>query len=111
MINIIDRCISTTINQRRNNLNKYEIPETTVATDEEILDFIISIPCFDTKLKDFIIGNLPLEAIIISQTWENEFIKKCMEWRGSAEWLKTDLPNLTNIRNSEKVRNFLTLPY
>ncbi|MGG9970586.1 hypothetical protein ACQ33O_02230 [Ferruginibacter sp. SUN002] len=109
LINIIDRCISTTISQRRTNLNKYEMPEATVATDEEILDFIISIPYFDTKLKDFIIGNLPMQAVIISQTWENEFIKKCMEWRGSKEWMHTDVSSFNS--DKEQHKSFLMLPY
>ncbi|MES2430015.1 MAG: hypothetical protein V4556_03700 [Bacteroidota bacterium] len=110
LINIIDRCISTTIHQRRTNLNKYEAPETTVATDEEILDFIVAIPYFDTKLKDFIIGNLPMQAVIISQTWENEFIKKCMEWRGSQEWMQANASLLNNLQKQIN-RNSLTLPY
>ena len=84
-----------------------------VPTDEEVLDFIISIPYFDDRLKDFLIGNLGETTIIISQSWENEFIIKTKLWADSMDWLhgndrflKAPMPDSINTE-----RRFLSLPY
>lgn len=88
LINVIERQVNKTIAFRRH----YPI-ETLIeeyynnATNEEIVDFIFSIPFFDIKLKDFLLGNVDLQNIIISQTWENEFIKKCKGWSEDIRWL------------------------
>lgn len=84
-----------------------------VATDEEILEFIHSIPYFDTGLKDFIIGNIAVRTIIISQAWENEFILKCNAWAESFEWLHGDDRFLSDkhLDNIKRSTAFLTLPY
>ena len=83
------------------------------ATDEEVLDFIITIPYFDVKLKDFLLGNLAEDTIIISQNWENEFIKNTMLWAESFEWLHGNDYFLSEAHTSGINRNksFLTLPY
>lgn len=82
------------------------------ATDEEVLDFIISIPYFDQKLKDFLLGNLADNTIIISQTWENEFIKNVKLWAESFEWLHGNDYFLSeaHVSGINKDRKFLTLP-
>ena len=81
-------------------------------TDEEVLDFIISIPYFDDRLKDFLIGNLGDSTIIISQSWENEFIVKTRLWAESFEWLHGNDQLLSEPGNSNnKERKFLSLPY
>ena len=110
LINIIERCVNTTIYLRRNISVESVASETIAVTDEEIVDFIISIPFFDTKLKDFIIGNLS-DQTIISQAWENEFIKKCISWATSKEWLQNDISFVKDIYNKQRVGVFLTLPY
>ena len=82
-------------------------------TDEEVLDFIITIPYFDQKLKDFLLGNLAEDTIIISQTWENEFIKRARLWAESFEWLhgNDDFLSKTPVGEVNKEKVFLTLPY
>ena len=83
------------------------------ATDEEVLDFIISIPYFDERLKDFLLGNLIEDTIIISQSWENEFIKNTLLWAESFEWLHGNDYFLSeaHISGINKEGMFLTLPY
>jgi hypothetical protein len=87
LVDIIVRQVGKTIALRRNNPAEKLMPEYCEATDEEIVDFIFSIPYFDIKLKDFLLGNVDLHNIIISQTWENEFIKKCSHWAEDMHWL------------------------
>ena len=97
--------------QSKKHLGDAELPS--FPTDEEVLDFIISIPYFDDRLKDFLIGNLGETTIIISQSWENEFIIKTRLWAESIDWLHGNdrflkAPNL-EVNNTE--RRFLSLPY
>src|SRR4051794_35178247 len=80
----INRSIDIHRNSKRNAF--YYEPHPT-ATDEEILDFIHTIPYLDLNLKNFLVGNLSEETIIISQTWEIEFLKKTVSWAESFEWL------------------------
>ncbi|UEG50533.1 hypothetical protein LK994_03495 [Ferruginibacter lapsinanis] len=110
LVNIIERCINTTIYLRRNISIESVSHETIAVTDEEIVDFIISIPYFDIKLKDFIVGN-ESDQTIISQTWENEFIKKCIAWATNEEWLKNDISFVKSIYRKEREGNCLSLPY
>ena len=111
---IIFRKISETIDIHRQS-KKYQTDNEPyqIATDAEVLDFIISIPYFDDKLKDFLIGNLVEHTIIISQSWENEFIKKTKLWVESFEWLHGDNKffNATSSSEANKEGVFLTLPY
>lgn len=83
------------------------------ATDEEVLDFIITIPYFDVKLKDFLLGNLAEDTIIISQNWENEFIKNTKLWAESFDWLHGNDYFLSEAYTSgnNKDKHFLSLPY
>ena len=83
------------------------------ATDEEVLDFIITIPYFDVKLKDFLLGNLSEDTIIISQSWENEFLKNTKLWAESFEWLHGNDYFLSEAHTSgiNKDKHFLSLPY
>lgn len=84
-----------------------------VPTDEEVLDFIITIPYFDDKLKDFLIGNLKETTVITSQAWENEFIRKTNCWAKSLEWLHGEDPDVTRLHreNAQSHFSFLSLPY
>mgnify|MGYP000846103509 CR=1 FL=1 len=110
LVSIIERCVNTTIYLRRNISIESVSNETIAVTDEEIVDFIVSIPYFDTKLKDFIVGN-ESDQTIISQAWENEFIKKCIAWATNEDWLRNNISFVKNIYNTEKNKNALTLPY
>jgi len=111
---IIFKKTSETIHQyRESKQQQFDNEPYPGATDEEVLDFIITIPYFDQKLKDFLLGNLAEDTIIISQTWENEFIKRTMSWAESFEWLHGNDYFLSeaHISGINKERTFLTLPY
>lgn len=85
----------------------------TDVTDEEMIDFIHSIPYLDDRLKDFIMGNLVERTIIISQSWEIEFLKKIIAWAESFEWLHGDNYFLSeaHINSIRKKVERLKLPY
>lgn len=111
---IIFKQTSETINRyRESKQQQFDNESFPGATDEEVLDFIITIPYFDQKLKDFLLGNLADNTIIISQTWENEFIKRTRLWAESFEWLHGNDYFLSevHIKSINKERIFLTLPY
>jgi len=80
------------------------------ATNEEIVDFICTIPFFDERLKDFLLENIPEQTIIISQSWEIEFIKKCIAWSRSHEWLYGKR-TLFDPGDKSGSNGFLSLPY
>jgi hypothetical protein len=112
LLEIIYRNINETINlYRASKKTEYDLEPT--ATEDEILDFICSIPYFDERLKNFLLGNLPEQNIIISQQWEIEFIKQCTLWSESFEWLHGDNSFLSDVHlDSLKIdRTLLTLPY
>lgn len=114
LLDIIFRRINRSIDLHRSSKKYYEQQgRQPVATDEEILEFIHSIPYFDIRLKDFIIGHLSERTIIISQRWENEFIMKCNAWAESFEWLNGDDRFLRDKHLDDIKRNAvaLTLPY
>jgi hypothetical protein len=114
LADIIFRVINKSIDVHRSSKHYDEsLLEYPYATDEEVLSFIHSIPYFDVKLKDFIIGQLSERTIIISQTWENEFIIKCRTWAESFEWLHGDDRFLSDKHLDEIRRNIasLSLPY
>ena len=111
---IIFKKISETIDQHRESKqHQFDNEPYPGATDEEVLDFIITIPYFDRKLKDFLLGNLSENTIIISQAWENEFIKNTQLWAESFEWLHGNDYFLSeaHISGINKERVFLRLPY
>ncbi|MFT3909237.1 MAG: hypothetical protein QM737_07425 [Ferruginibacter sp.] len=111
---IIFRTINKTIDIHRNSKkNSFYYEPYPTATDEEILDFIHSIPYFDERLKNFLVGNLADRTIIISQTWEIEFLKKTLSWAGSFEWLHGNDYFLSeaHISSIKKHAEFLGLPY
>ena len=114
LVDVIYRVINKTIDKHRTskkNSSMYE--QVPTATDEEILDFIHSIPYFDERLKNFLVGNLADETIIVSQSWEIEFLKKTLSWAESFEWLHGNNYFLSDAHISSIKKNtvFLTLPY
>ena len=78
-----------------------------------MLDFTHSIPYFDIRLKEFLVGSLDEETIIISQAWEIEFLKKAQSWAESYEWLHGNDYFLSeaHINSIKKSTTFLGLPY
>ena len=88
LINIIERRVNQTIGLRRNlSATELLVGPLLYATNEEIADFILSIPYFDERLKNFILGFLSEQTIIISQTWEIAFSVRTGRWAESDEWL------------------------
>jgi hypothetical protein len=111
---IIFKKISVTIDKyRESKQQQFDNEPYPGATDEEVLDFIITIPYFDRKLKDFLLGNLAQNTIIISQSWENEFIRNALLWAESFEWLHGSDYFLSeaHISSLNSNKSFLTLPY
>ncbi len=114
LINIIERRVNQTIGLHRN-LSAEEIAANNFlyATNKEIADFILSIPYFDERLKNFILGFLTEQTIIISQSWEIAFIVRTGRWAESEEWLhgafQLSMSSLANHQYHNP--NFLTLPY
>ena len=114
LINIIERRVNQTIGLRRN-LSPAELAEEhfLYATNEEIADFILSIPYFDERLKNFILGFLTEQTIIISQSWEIAFIVRTRSWAESDEWLHGAFRLSMSTLDDHQQNNpdFLTLPY
>ncbi|MDB5203150.1 MAG: hypothetical protein JWQ27_2559 [Ferruginibacter sp.] len=111
---IIYRCINETISLHREaKRNSFYVTAFPTATDEEVLDFVHSIPYFDVRLKDFLLGQLIEDTIIISQSWELEFMKKTRLWAESFEWLHGSYYYLSDA-HLDKLRAkkmSLSLPY
>lgn len=114
LIDIVYRMINESIQLHRQSKNNGHYNELYPgATDEEMVDFIVTIPYFDVGLKDFLLGNVKEETLIISQNWETEFFKKCMAWAKSYEWLEGDEYYLSDVHISGLMRKVecLKLPY
>ncbi len=114
LVDIIYRMINTSIllhRQSKNNTAQYGAYPN--ATEEETIDFIVTIPYLDVELKYFLLGNVKENIIIISQAWEIEFIKKCTTWVQSYEWLEGDEYYLSDAHISQLQRkaDCLSLPY
>ena len=110
LVDIITKYVNTTICRRRNLPQEYFMPKTINASDEEIVDFILSLPYFDDRIKDFIFGNIPESAIIISQLWEIEFMKRCQLWANEDEWLN-DKSSCLKFAAHRQTNAVFTLPY
>ena len=114
LINIIERRVNQTIGLRRNLSAAELLTEPFLyATNEEIADFILSIPYFDERLKNFILGFFTELTIIISQTWEIAFSVRTGRWAESDEWLHGAFRLSMSSLDDHQYNNpdFLTLPY
>ena len=114
LLEVVFRAINKTINiHRESKKNTFYYEPFPTATDEEMLDFIQSIPYFDLGLKNFLLGNMVEKTIIISQAWELEYLKKTIAWAESFEWLHGNDYFLSeaHISGIKKGVSFLTLPY
>jgi hypothetical protein len=114
LINIIERHVNKTLGCRRSRTEeKSDAKGSSNATNEEIADFILSIPYFDERLKNFMLGNLEDKNIIISQSWEIAFIVRAKKWSECDEWLHETFQLSTGLyaENSKARIDFLTLPY
>ena len=110
---IILRVVNETIQLRRaaqkNHLYYLHYP---AVKEDELTDFIQSIPYFDERLKNFLLDKLCDKTIVISQAWENLFIVKSKAWAKSDTWLYTDpIISIGFYPEYNKDKDFLTLPY
>lgn len=115
LINIVERRVNQTIGLRRNfSAEELAAEHFLYATNEEIADFILSIPYFDGRLKNFILGFSTEQTIIISQSWEIAFIVRTGRWAESDEWLHEAFRLSMSSYAAEPKQadaDFLTLPY
>jgi hypothetical protein len=115
LINIIERQVNQTICYRRTHSVKKTVPDGSHdATIEEIADFILSIPFFDERIKNFILGTSVEKTIIISQSWEIAFILRAKKWSESNDWLHGSFRlsmSSTAADSLKRNADFLTLPY
>ncbi|RYF90486.1 MAG: hypothetical protein EOO03_03615 [Chitinophagaceae bacterium] len=112
LIGIVERHLNKTIALRRKAAGVDDGADL-AATNEEIADFILSIPFFHDGLKDFIMGNTPVQTIIVSQPWEIAFMIRTKKWAESQEWLQSgSQPGPKFYLASPKVvSDSLNLPY
>lgn len=114
LLNIIERHVNRTIGFRRNlPIEEIRDEKMLASTNEEIADFILSIPYFDERLKNFILGFSNEQTIIISQSWEIAFMVRAGKWAESDEWLHGAF-RLSMCPYAEELKgnaDFLTLPY
>ena len=114
LLNIIELNVNRTIVLRRNAPIEGLMMECFFdATNEEIADFILSIPYFDQRIKNFILGISNEQTIIISQPWEIAFIVRARKWAESDEWLHGAFRlSMGSYADQPKgTADFLTLPY
>jgi hypothetical protein len=111
LLYVINDCIKITIHYRRKTANNYFAKTITEATEEELLDFIATIPYFSIELKDFLVGNLTVQTIIISQDWEKDFARKSIAWATDPKWTETDMSFLASNFKNVVMGDALTMPY
>lgn len=111
LLYLIKDYIRLTIHYRRNIARNYFVEEKMEITEEEIIDFIISIPYFTVELKDFLMENLSVQMIIISQQWEKDFTRKAVAWATDARWTTADMSFLSNSYKNINITDLLNLPY
>ena len=91
LITVIEQYVNRTISIRRNHsVQQLTIKCANESSNAEIADFILSIPFFDERIKNFILGISNEQTIIISQSWEIAFIVGVRKWAESDEWLLGD---------------------
>lgn len=114
LLTIIERHVNRTIAERRSDPTQdFNAEQDNHATNEEIADFILSIPYFDERIKNFILGISNEQTIIISQSWEIAFMVRAGKWAESDDWLHGAFRLSMGIYDDQQKGNdnFLTLPY
>jgi hypothetical protein len=114
LLNIIERHVNRTIAERRNHpAHEFNAELVKDVTNEEIADFILSIPYFDEGIKNFILGISNEQTIIISQSWEIAFMVRTAKWAESDDWLYGAFRLSMSIYDAQLKgdEDFLTLPY
>jgi len=114
LTDIILRTLCPGIQKRRaSQRNQLHYLQLSAATNDELWAFIQSIPYFDERLRDFLMRKPADTNIIISQTWETNFIIRVKQWADSHTWLHTDPIFSIGFypQYITKGKDFLTLPY
>ena len=111
LLYVINDCMKITIHYRRKIADNYFAKEITAITEEELIDFIATIPYFTIELKDFLMGNLTVQTIIISQDWEKDFARKSIAWATNPTWTETDMSFLAASFKNVVIGDALTMPY
>jgi hypothetical protein len=113
LVNIIERHIGATLNRKRGAGEENVHAKNNLPSDEDIADFLLSIPYFDEGVKNFILGNGRETTMIVSQAWEISFILRTKKWAESESWLQNRLTSSHQFCKEEpgQVTDFLKLPY
>lgn len=111
LLYLIKDYIKLTIHHRRNIPRNYFAEELVEITEEEIIDFIISIPYLTVELKDFLMENLSVQMIIVSKEWEKDFTRNAVAWATDGKWTAADMSFLCNSYKNIKITDLLSLPY
>jgi hypothetical protein len=111
LLYVINDCMKITIHYRRKTAANYFAKEITDVTEEELIDFITAIPYFSIELKDFLMGNLTVQTIIISQEWEKDFTRKSIAWVTHPKWTETDMSFLAKSFREVIITDALEMPY
>lgn len=111
LLYVINDCIKITIHYRRKIADNYFSKEKIQVTEDELIDFVTSIPYFSVDLKDFLMGNLTVRTIIISQSWEKDFTNKCIAWATNPRWTETDMSFLAKSFTNSVIKDELAMPY
>ena len=111
LLYVINDCMKITIHYRRKTAVNYFAKEITDVTEEELIDFITTIPYFSIELKDFLMGNLTVQTIIISQEWEKDFTRKNIAWATDPKWTETDMSFLAKSFREVIITDALEMPY
>lgn len=114
LVNLIERQVNRTIALRRKHASEPQAAESNPdVSNEELADFILSIPYFDERIKHFILGISNERTIIISQSWEIAFMIRARKWSETDDWLNGAFRlSMTPGRDDLKANaDFLTLPY
>lgn len=67
-----------------------EIIDDAVITKIEVMDFIESNPYFEEMLKIFLKDKFieDVDAMMVSEKWKEEFVKRVWKWVDDLEWTK-----------------------
>jgi hypothetical protein len=89
---LIFEAINPTIEiHRESDENYFWLEHNPCVTDQEIEDFIQSIPYFKQELKCFLLNDFPgVEEMFVTDEWQEEFEQKVKAWTESFEWLNGD---------------------
>lgn len=110
LVNIIERHVAVTIRRRRGCCDGNDLATDWPVSNEEVADFLLSIPYFDEGIKNFILGNSTEKTMIVSQAWEIAFILRTKKWAESECWLQKSQVVSGGIYRNES-GDFLKLPY